>query len=69
MKYKRKNLKTGEVNELDFHENHHEYFGIHNIRPREHVKQVAELTIVAWNLGSAGNYTYELVEEAEDATQ
>jgi hypothetical protein len=69
VKYKRTNVKTGEVTELDFHENHHKCFGIHNIQPRDVVKQVAELTIRAWNSGSKGKYKYELVEEVEDATQ
>jgi hypothetical protein len=69
VKYKRTKLATEEVSELDFHENHHKCFALHNIQKREVVKQIAEMLIETWNLGSAGNYTYELVEEAEDATQ
>jgi hypothetical protein len=68
MKYRRTNEKTQEVVELDFHENHHQCFAMHNIQPRDVVKQIAELTVMAWNLGSGGSYTYELVEEVEDAT-
>ena len=68
MKYRRTNVGTGEVVELEFHENHHQCFAMHNIQPRDVVKQIAELTVMAWNLGSGGSYTYELVGEVEDAT-
>jgi hypothetical protein len=69
MKYKITNPKTGETVELDFHENHHEFFGIYNIQPRGAVKKIAAMLVGAWNIRSRGEYTYELVEEVKDATQ